>query len=168
MTAIQGWRQRLCALLCGTLLIGLLPFSPWTAGEAHAIAGMPNAETILFADDGSSMSAAGWTANRAPENGLYATDAANSLGNPNGVTMKPVDAGQYLLFGDQTAGNAGHYTLLSRDVTIGPGAWTVELSARIADLMTPSRYAAERGFGIDLFADHKRFKLSFNDRNKIS
>lgn len=122
---------------------------------------------MLIDDDASSLSAAGWSRSLAPIDGLYATDAASTLGNPNGVVMKTVPNGQYLLYGDYRASAAGKYVRLLKETPIGTGAWTLSFSARMVDLMKPSRYETDRGLTFDIFAAGRRYKLAFNDTNKV-
>ncbi|GAA3403150.1 hypothetical protein ACFFNY_06030 [Paenibacillus hodogayensis] len=122
---------------------------------------------MLLEDDASRLSAAGWSRSLAPINGLYITDNENSLGNPNGVNMKAVPLGQYLLYGDEQASIQGKYVRISKNVPIGPGSWTLEFSARFVYLMKPSSNHADRGVYFDIYAAEKRYKITFNDTNKI-
>ncbi|MDF2715508.1 MAG: hypothetical protein K0R28_2433 [Paenibacillus sp.] len=124
--------------------------------------------TDMLIDDGaSSMADAGWSRSLAPIDGLYITDGGNSLGNPGGVQMKAVPQGQYLLYGNEQATIQGKYVRLLKTVPIGTGAWTLEFSARFVDLMKPSANHADRGVYFDIYAAGKRYKITFNDTDKI-
>ncbi|RAV11122.1 hypothetical protein DQG23_36765 [Paenibacillus contaminans] len=153
-----------------SIVVGNLPLN-WEAGKNEVyfdrfklVKGDPD---VYMQDAADNLSQAGWTRSSAPVNGWYITDAGNSLGSPNGVSMKPVEPGQYLFYGDQSASAAGKYGYISQNMTIGAGAWSLEFSAKFAQLMTPSRYLAERGVVFDVRANQKRYKIAFNDGNQI-
>ncbi|MEF3306078.1 cadherin-like beta sandwich domain-containing protein [Paenibacillus sp. GYB003] len=121
----------------------------------------------LFDDDGSSLQTAGWTGRIAPIDGLYIVDSSHSLGNPNRIDTKPVPPGQYLFYGDERASAQGKYARIIKPLSIGPGAWAVEFSARFVDLIKPSQHFADRGIYFDIYAAEKRYKVAFNDTDKV-
>lgn len=120
---------------------------------------------VLIDDDCSSLADAGWSVEQ-PLTGAYITDSGNSIGNENNIAMKPVPAGQYLIYGDMTAGN-DNYINMSKSAYIGEGSWNLEFTARMVDLMTPTANHLWRGVSFEVFAGNKRFKISFVDQNKI-
>lgn len=109
-------------------------------------------------DDAGSLATAGWARSTAPVEGNYITDHPVSLGNPHGVQMLPVDAGQYLF----SSTTSGLYSSITKTAFIGAGAWYTQLNARIEELPTPSTNLAWRGFSMDLFAAATRFRVSFH------
>ncbi|OUS70627.1 hypothetical protein B1748_28190 [Paenibacillus sp. MY03] len=153
-----------------SVVIGNLPLD-WEAGTNEVYfdyfklyKGNPD---VYAQDDAHSLADAGWTRFQAPIDGLYITDSGDSLGNPNGAAMQPVPAGQYLFYGDQRASGLNKYSYISQSMPIGAGAWELEFSAKFSQLMTPSRYLAERGIFFDVRANQKRYKIAFNSGNRI-
>ncbi|MDF2653407.1 MAG: hypothetical protein K0Q73_9212, partial [Paenibacillus sp.] len=63
------------------------------------------AAVVVLDDDASQLAGSGWSVTSAND-GTYITDHSGSLANPNGVTMKPVPEGQYLIYGDEVAAAA--------------------------------------------------------------
>lgn len=122
---------------------------------------------LLFEDDGSSLLDAGWSGRIAPIDGLYIVDSSHSLGNPDQIATKPVEAGQYLFYGDERASIQGKYARIVKTLPIGAGAWAVEFSARFVDLIKPTANFADRGIYFDIYADGKRYKITFNDTDKV-
>ncbi|RAV10905.1 FIMAH domain-containing protein [Paenibacillus contaminans] len=175
---LSGWNSRIrlgsmrlwvIAMFIAALLIppGMTAKANGAGGTAPAPLSAGGNFPVLFEDTADNMQAAGWTLSRSPEDGVYVTDSANSLGNPNLISMKPVEPGQYLFYGDKAASEAARYTMMSKTVPIGSGEWTLEFSARFADLIKPKLYPAERGILFVVYANEKRYQISFNDKNKL-
>ncbi len=157
----------IAALAAGLVLpVGTMPLHANVADGTGAPA-LLGTFPALFEDDADNMQQAGWSLSQPPESGVYATDASHSLGNPNLIEMKPVDPGQYLFYGDKSASDGVRYTMMTKSVAIGDGAWTLEFSARIVDLVKPKQYPAERGILFIVYANEKRYQVSFNSMNKL-
>ncbi|MCU6708704.1 family 10 glycosylhydrolase [Paenibacillus sp. J5C_2022] len=124
----------------------------------QSLSPIPDWVSAAVKDDADNLDQAGWTRSNDPVAGNYITDEPNSLGNPNDIQMLPVSAGEYLLYSAQN----GLHSHIAKEVPIGSGPWYAQLEARIADLSTPSSNAAWRGLSVDLAADGKRYRLSFN------
>ncbi|WP_214626228.1 Ig-like domain-containing protein [Paenibacillus agaridevorans] len=154
----RKWFKRIRIFLIAVLIVNIFPFynSTDVFGESNG---------VFFEDDMASLTANAWSVSAVPRNGIYITDFSNSKGNPNGVTMKPVSAGQFLLYGDQAAGS--NYTTMARNFTIGAGAWKLKFEARFADLMTPFQNDVNRGLIIRVNANEKQYSLTFNDQNRV-
>ncbi|MFC3767787.1 OmpL47-type beta-barrel domain-containing protein [Paenibacillus sp. GCM10012303] len=161
------WRKTISLLIIVFLLAEMLPVVTSGGNGNSAMAAPPEGSELRFADDGSSLQAAGWSRRIPPEAGVYIIDSSHSLGNPNQTPTKPVQPGQYLLYGDQTASAASRYTTISKKMPIGPGAWTLEFSAKFVDLMKPGQSPVYRGISFEIFAAGKEYKITFNDTNKI-
>ncbi|MNI01527.1 Bacterial Ig-like domain (group 2) [compost metagenome] len=121
--------------------------------------------SLLLDDQASNLTSVVWNVSAAPKNGAYITDSVQSKGNPNEVALKPVDAGQYLFYGDQAAGT--NYVTMNKNFTIGSGAWSLKLNARFVDLMTPFQNQISRGVIFKITANQKQFSVTFNDDNKV-
>ncbi|TMV48920.1 hypothetical protein FE783_14700 [Paenibacillus mesophilus] len=162
------WRRSISLLLIAFIMAGTLPFSANTGiGSGTVYADSAEGSVLRFEDDATSLQATGWSRRIPPETGVYIIDSSHSLGNPNQIATKNVLPGQYLLYGDQNASAASKYTSISKKMPIGPGAWTLEFSAKFADLMKPSQFPVYRGISFELFAAGKEYKITFNDTNKI-
>lgn len=116
-------------------------------------------------DDCSSISNAGWSAD-IPLNGVYITDNPTSLGNPHNASLKPVAAGKYIVYGDNTAAE-GNYVGMSKNIDIGSGVWTLRFDACFVDLVKPSANQAWRGLQFIVNAGRKCYRFTFNDDNKL-
>ncbi|OUS75072.1 hypothetical protein B1748_19420 [Paenibacillus sp. MY03] len=126
----------------------------------------PTLNTLLD-DNASSLSAAGWVSNTSPRTGVYMIDDdPNSLGNPNGVSLKPVPAGQYLAYADGTS-TSGYYSSMKRNLSIGPGAWTLQFDARIIDLAKATNYYLWKGLSFNIYANNKRYIVSMNNYDPV-
>ncbi|RAV10904.1 Ig-like domain-containing protein [Paenibacillus contaminans] len=154
----RRWLRKLRIGIAVMLIVNMFPIyhSALVFGETNG---------VFFEDDMSSLAAAGWSVSSVPKNGMYITDSGNTKGNPNGVAMKPVEPGQYLLFGDQAAGS--NYITMAKNFPIGSGAWKLKFNARFADLMTPSQNQVNRGVIIRVHANEKQYSLTFNDQNRV-
>ncbi len=124
-------------------------------------------EPALFEDDCTSLFVTEWKNLFAPNEGAYITDYSNSVGNPNNVAFKPVENGQYLIYGDEAGSAAGKYSWITKNFPIGTGAWELQLQAKILDLITPAGNYAYRGLSFEIYANNKKYKITFNDRNKV-
>ncbi|MDF2668890.1 MAG: hypothetical protein K0R67_1196 [Paenibacillus sp.] len=155
---IGKWFRRIRIYLVVLMIVSMIPIynSAVVFGETNG---------VFFEDNMTSFTAAGWNVSSVPRNGVYITDSGNSKGNPNGVTMKPVGAGQYLLYGDQAAGS--NYITMAKNFSIGSGAWKLKFGARFADLMTPYQNHVNRGIIIRVHANEKQYSLTFNDQNRV-
>ncbi|MFD0961440.1 DUF2341 domain-containing protein [Paenibacillus chungangensis] len=169
----RNWKKVLCAWLVMVLTVGVLPFgaaplSVAASSDANEVSSLSEQDQqILFHDDGTSLQEAGWILNAPPVEGVYITDSTASLGNPNGVDLKQVEEGHYLLYGNKTASDTVKYSTMTKSVPIGSGAWTVAFKARFVDLMKPSQHPAYRGVSFEVFAGGQEYKITFNDQNKI-
>lgn len=158
-------RKRIVALLTAGII--LFPFlTDRTTGHTFA-AEQADETVLLFEDDASSLQAAGWSRLRPPVEGVYTIDSTHSLGNPNGIATKPVEPGQYLFYGDQTASQNAQYTSITKTLPIGSEGWRFEFSAKFADLMKPNRYPVYRGISVDLVAGGKEYKITFQNPGRI-
>lgn len=121
----------------------------------------------LLNDDASSLSAAGWTSSTPPRTGVYMIDdEPNSLGNPNGVSLKPVPSGQYLAYADDTS-TSGHYSSMKRNVTLGASAWTLQFDAKIVDLAKATNYYLWKGLAFNIYANNKRYMVALNSYDPV-
>jgi len=150
-------RSRVSMILIAAVIFTLIPFQPMSVVFAED-------NGIFLDDDTSSLTAADWWLYYPPETGVYITDHGNSGGNPNSIALKPVVAGQYLLYGD---GTASGYNAISKNFTIGPGAWKLKFGARFAELITPSQNFTSAGIAFVVNANEKNYKISFNDSNRV-
>lgn len=121
-------------------------------------------QTALLTDSAASLSAAGWTSTTPPRTGVYMVDSTASLGNPNGVALKPVPAGQYLIYGD-AASASGQYSSVKRSMAIGASAWTLRFDAKIASLAKVTGYYLWKGIAFNVYANKKRYMVSMNNYN---
>jgi hypothetical protein len=86
--------------------------------------------------------------------------------NDNNKYYTHIPYGQYLFY--NTLSNS--ISKINKDVKIGAGPFNIEFDAKIEDLQTPSSNEGWRGFVLDVFANNKRYRLSFNSKdsdNKI-
>lgn len=126
------------------------------------------AAAVVLDDDASQLAGSGWSVTSA-SNGTYITDHTGSLANPNGVTMKPVPEGQYLIYGDEVAAAANKYTFMTKVFPIGAGPWLLEFDARIADLIEVDEaptLGITRGLSFEVKAAGKTVKLTLQ-RDKV-
>lgn len=96
----------------------------------------------------SSMQDGGW---ELPDNaeGLYVNDSGNTLGTPDTVSMKPADAGQFVLYHDAAADGGDPDSMLVMKAPdtanrIGGEDWTLTFRMKIADLMAMNSYSDPR------------------------
>lgn len=54
---------------------------------------------------------------------------------------------------------------ISKNLEIGAGPFNIEFDAKIEDLQTPATDKSWTGFGLDVFANNKRYRLSFNSKD---
>ncbi|MBP1989190.1 Ig-like domain-containing protein [Paenibacillus eucommiae] len=155
---IKQWFSRISKYLAVIMIVNMIPF--FQTGSAYG-----ETNGVFFEDNMNSLTTAGWVMSAPPKNGIYTTDSSNSKGNPNGIAMKPVSAGQYLLYGDQAAGT--NYVTMAKNFSIGAGAWKLKFGARFADLMTPFQNQVNRGVIFRVNANEKQYSLTFNDQNKV-
>lgn len=157
--------KRIVTLLAAGII--LFPFLIDRTTGHTVVAEQADEAVLLFEDDASSLQAAGWSRLRPPVEGVYTIDSTHSLGNPNGIVTKPVEPGQYLFYGDQTASQNAQYTSITQTLPIGSEGWTFEFSAKFADLMKPNRYPVYRGISVDLVAGGKEYKITFQNPGRI-
>ncbi|MFD0713523.1 family 10 glycosylhydrolase [Paenibacillus sp. GCM10027626] len=156
-------RRLVVPILLFALFLTLLPISPTHAEDSAA----PE-PTVLFEDDASSLSAAGWSVDD-PDDGAYITDHANTTGNPNQAAMKPVPEGQYLLYGDEVGSINDRYKGMTKELSIGSGPWALEFDARIDDLAEIEQIPGVtiwRGLSFEVIAAFQQYKISFQ-KDKI-
>ncbi|MBP1993417.1 S-layer homology domain-containing protein [Paenibacillus eucommiae] len=124
---------------------------------------------VLFDDDATSLEAGGWEMQLPPIAGLYITDHANSLGNPNQIAMKPVPEGQYLLYGEKEAGLDESYRQMIKKVDIGSGSWVFEFEAKIKELVQVKDlpYDVYYGLSFEIFAGQKEYKVTLQNGNRL-
>lgn len=111
---------------------------------------------IVFNDNCSNLLTSGWS--RSPENKQDSFIADNS-DNENIYTHVPYE--QYLF----NSSSLNSVSKISKDVNIGSGPFNIELDAKIMDLQTPTKNGGYGGFAIDITANKKRYRLSFNSKS---
>jgi len=114
----------------------------------------------IFNDNCNNLSNSGWAKSEYTSDSFIADNSESEKYN----THVPYD--QYLFYNN----TQNSIAKISKDVAIGAGPFNIEFDAKIIDLQTPSANAGWRGFAIDIIANSKRYRLSFNSRtadNKI-
>ncbi|WP_158606423.1 FIMAH domain-containing protein [Paenibacillus ginsengarvi] len=126
------------------------------------------AAVVVLDDDASQLAGSGWSVTSA-SSGTYITDHTGTLPNPNGVMMKPVPEGQYLIYGDEVAAAANKYTFMTKVFPIGAGPWLLEFDARIDDLIEVNEaptLGIIRGLSFEVKAAGKTVKVTLQ-RDKV-
>jgi|GEM_PF-6112155 len=162
-------RRALLAASAAATGAAVLPTLPTaTANAAPPVNSLPSwpDPVVLFEDDAASMSAAGWKP-RAVAAGAYAVDAVGSAANPYDIDLPAVPAGEYLLYADEVAQPAGSYATMTRPLTIGAGAWQLELRLRIDDIPLVHEYAYSRGLTIVVAAGGQKFTFALVNRDDL-
>lgn len=116
---------------------------------------------MVFNDNCTSLNDTNWIKSPGYSEDSFAGDYSD---NDNYYTHIPY--GQFLF--NNTLSNS--ISKIYKDVEIGAGPFNIEFDAKIEDLQTPASSEGWRGFVIDVFANNKRYRLSFNSKdsdNKI-
>ncbi|MBZ9635881.1 hypothetical protein [Clostridium sp. FP1] len=116
---------------------------------------------VIFNDNCINLLDSGWSRNSENTQSNFIGDTSDYN---NYYTHVPYE--QYLFYNN----SQNSISKISKDVEIGAGPFNIEFDAKITDLQTPSKNANWRGFAIDIIANNKRYRLSFNSKdsdNKI-
>ena len=116
---------------------------------------------IIFNDNCSNLSNGGWSKSLGYTKDSFIADANES---EKYYTHVPYE--QYLFY--NTSKNS--VTKITKEAPIGAGPFNIEFDAKIIDLQTPTKNDGWRGFVVDIIANNKRYRLSFNSKssdNKI-
>jgi hypothetical protein len=121
---------------------------------------------VIFADECDDIKAAGWTVT-APQTGVYALDSDLSMGNPYNLALPPVAAGHYLLHADQTSVPGNSYLQMTHSLAVGPGAWRLDLRAKVNDIPQVYEYLYIRGLALTVTVNHYSFAYTLVEKDRL-
>ncbi|MGH4122285.1 MAG: hypothetical protein ACREV6_05090 [Clostridium sp.] len=116
---------------------------------------------VIFNDNCSNLLDNGWSKSLENTQTSFIADTSESNKYYSHVPYE-----QYLFYNS----SPNSILQLSKNVEIGAGPFNIEFDAKMTDLQTPSKNANWRGLAIDIIANNKRYRLSFNSKdsdNKI-
>lgn len=121
---------------------------------------------VVFDDPANSLTSAGWTV-RPPEPGAYVTDSTASQGNPHQLPLRTAEPGTYLLYADEVSEAPYSYVQMSRPLSVGSGAWRVDLRAKIDDIPVVNEYQYIRGLVLTVTVNKYKHSYTLVDRTKF-
>ena len=111
---------------------------------------------VLFNDNCTSLDNAVWNKSSGYVQKSFVADYND---NEKYSTYTPF--GQYLFYNTIPKS----ISKITKNVEIGAGPFNIEFDARIEDLQTPANNKNWTGFGLDVVANKKRYRLSFNSKD---
>ena len=116
---------------------------------------------VLFNDNCSNLINGGWSKSLGYTQSSFIADSSDS---EKYYTHVPFE--QYLFYNS----TQNSISKLTKEIEIGGGPFNIEFDAKMVDLQTPTKNEGWRGFVVDIIANNKRYRLSFNSKdldNKI-